>query len=278
METITKSILKKIYPKREPWVHKGKFGKLAIIGGSRELTGSCCFAGMAAYRAGCDVVYIIAPHRAAGIAAQFSPNLITIPLKCHFFTPDNLNETMAAIHHYGITALVLGPGMGSEDKTIDFVHCLLATITLPTIIDADGIRAFAAAPVAHNKLVFTPHAGEFLALTKKVLPTSFSERATHVAKASQHYKATILAKGHVDIISNGAKTLLNKTGSPFMTKGGMGDTLAGIVGAYLARGINPFHAACAAAYVNGAAGALAAKKLGESTLATDVVNEIQNVL
>ena len=74
-------ILKKIYGKRDVWSYKGQFGKLVVIAGSKRHTGSPCFVGLAAYRAGCDLVYIVAPERAADVAANFSPNLITEPLE-----------------------------------------------------------------------------------------------------------------------------------------------------------------------------------------------------
>ncbi len=278
MHILTKSVLRLVYPKRKQWIHKGHFGKLAVVGGSHELTGSCCFAGMAAYRAGCDVVYVIAPERAADAAAHFSPNLITVPLQGKFITPNHLGRVVGAIHKYGITAVVLGPGMGREEETIEFVHQFLTATPLPIVIDADGIRAFAAMPTIRDKLIFTPHAGEFFALAKTVLSTNLQKRAEQVAKAAKYFNVTLLAKGNIDIVSDGKRIALNKTGSPYMTKGGMGDTLAGITGAYLARGIEPFAAACAAAYVNGAAGAYAAKKLKEGVVATDLLEAIPLVL
>ena len=91
-------------------------------------------------------------------------------------------------------------------------------------------------------------------------------------------QTTILLKGPTDIISNGNEIALNKTGSPFMTKGGTGDTLAGIAGALMARGISPFEAGQAAAYLNGLAGDLAGKKFGESLMTTDLIEEIPNVI
>ncbi|MBI4440963.1 NAD(P)H-hydrate dehydratase [Candidatus Woesearchaeota archaeon] len=271
MQTITKAILKEVYQPRKPWVHKGQYGKLAIIGGSRELTGSCCFAGMAAYRAGCDVAHVIAPQRAADVAAYFSPNLITIPVNGDYLTPDHLSLVISALLRFGITAIVLGPGLGRAEATMLFVRQFLMTSTLPIVIDADGIRALHE-PVKQPSII-TPHAGEFLALTKQSLSTVLADRVRAVSEAAHRLHATILAKGHVDIISDGQKAALNKTGSLYMTKGGMGDTLAGIAGALLARGIHPFHAACAAAYINGAAGQRASTKK-EATLATDLLDAL----
>jgi NAD(P)H-hydrate epimerase len=89
---------------------------------------------------------------------------------------------------------------------------------------------------------------------------------------------TILLKGNTDLISDGEQTYLNKTGTPYMTKGGTGDTLAGICGALLARKVEPFEAACCAAYINGNAGKVAGMKFGEGLLASDLLEEIPKVI
>ena len=108
--------------------------------------------------------------------------------------------------------------------------------------------------------------------------TNLKERIKAVKKVAGDLKTTIILKGHVDIISDGKKTALNRTGSPYLTKGGCGDTLAGICGALPARGVDVFTAACAAAYVNGKAGEIAGKKFGEGLLATDLINSIPEAI
>ena len=107
---------------------------------------------------------------------------------------------------------------------------------------------------------------------------SEEEKIKAVKEEAARFQTTILLKGATDIISDGKEVILNKTGSPLMTVGGTGDTLAGIAGALVARGIDLFRAAQAAAFINGLAGELAGKKLGESLMATDLIDNIPNVL
>ncbi len=127
--------------------------------------------------------------------------------------------------------------------------------------------------------LLTPHLFEFEVLTGRNLAMySDGERAAAVKTASQKLKTTILLKGATDIISDGQRIAFNKTGHSFMTVGGTGDTLAGIAGALMAKGIKPFEAGCAASYINGKAGEIAAKELGVAMTATDVVENIAKVI
>jgi len=113
---------------------------------------------------------------------------------------------------------------------------------------------------------------------QKIYKLPEEEKIKMVQKEAKRLQTTILLKGPTDIISDGKEVALNKTGSPLMTVGGMGDTLAGIAGALMARGINVFEAGCAAVYMNGLAGELAGKRFGQSVMATDLINEISNIL
>lgn len=275
-----KSVLRKVYGKRDPWVHKGRYGRLALICGSERHTGSACFAGMSAYRAGADLVYVIAPERAAEVAANFSPVLMTTPLPGPSLTRQHENTVLGVLREIKATAAVIGPGLWREKETLGAITRLVSRIRIPMVLDADAIRAISTLrrkPRLQNS-VYTPHAVEFKELTGATAAPNFKKRTAIVPREAAKLGAVILLKGHVDVISNGKTTFWNKTGSPFMTKGGLGDTLTGICGAYLARGVDPLTAACAAAYVNGKAGSLAAVKLGESLLPTDVIDHIQDAI
>ncbi|MEM7819227.1 MAG: NAD(P)H-hydrate dehydratase [Candidatus Aenigmatarchaeota archaeon] len=271
---ITKDILKKIYKKRNVWSHKGNFGKLLIVGGSKLYSGSPTLAALAAYRSGCDLVTIMAPERAANIIATFSPDLITYPLKGDYLNKNHLKEIFSLAKNYD--AIVIGGGLCKNKETIFSVNKILKRISIPIVVDADAIYAI------KNKLdknfVLTPHAHEFFVLSGIKLKNNINYMKKIVKDTAKKFECVILLKSHVDIISDGKKVALNKTGNPFMTKGGTGDTLAGICGALLARKINPYYAACASAYINGKAGDLAAKKYGESMLASDLLNEIKDVI
>ena len=157
----------------------------------------------------------------------------------------------------------------------------MSGIDIPAVIDADAIHAVAEVPgcFSGKPFLFTPHAKEFLILTKKdIRELSELEKINIVMQEAERLQTTIVLKGADDIISDGKKVAIGRTGSPYMSKGGTGDTLAGIAGAIMARNISAFVAGQAATYINGKAGELAAKKFGESLLPTDLIDEITNVV
>jgi len=270
--------LRKIYKKREKEVHKYNFGSLLVIGGSKIYSGSPTFNALAALRSGVDLVEIAAPERAANIIASFSPDLITHPLKGDFLKREHLKKIYKILENK--TGFVIGGGLGREKETFKAVQKFLSEAKLPGVIDADAIYAVAEKPeiVREKNFVLTPHAYEFFILSGERVLDDLERRKNQVIKVARELKTTILLKGNIDIISDGKHTYLNKTGTPYMTKGGTGDTLAGICGALLARKVNCFESACCAAYINGRAGELASKKFRESFLASDLLNEIPRVI
>jgi len=147
--------------------------------------------------------------------------------------------------------------------------------------DADAINALGQKPeiISGKQCLITPHVREFFVLTgKEVTKLSDEEKIKMVQEQAGRLKTTILLKGKIDIISDGKKVAIIKAGSPFMTVGGMGDTLAGVCGALLARWINPFEAAQAGILINDLAGEIACKKLRESVMATDLIEAIPQVV
>ncbi|MCS7093804.1 MAG: NAD(P)H-hydrate dehydratase [Candidatus Aenigmarchaeota archaeon] len=275
---VSEKILKEVYPERKDWCHKYDFGSLLVIGGSKIYSGSPTFNALAAYRAGVDLVTVVAPRRAADIVASFKPDLITYPLDCDFFTRNNLKEVLELTKNK--TAVVIGGGMTRREEVLDFILEFLKEVDIPCVIDADAIHAVAKnlEILEGKKFILTPHSYEFFVLSGKKVSDNLDERISFVKEFCQRYKTTVLLKGHVDVICDDREIYLNKTGSKAMTKGGLGDTLAGIAGAILARGVTPVKTACAAAYINGLAGELAAKKYSEGIMASDLIEEIPNVI
>jgi len=275
---VSKKLLKKIYKQRGAWCHKYDFGHLLVIGGSKHYSGSPAFNALAAWRAGVDLVTIVAPRRAADIIVSFKPDLIAYPMDCDYLSPRHLKKVLEFLP--GKSAVVIGGGMTRSEEVKEFIRRFLRKLDLPCVIDADAIHAVAEDKkiVKGKKFVLTPHAYEFFVLSGIKVGNDIKERQQAVREVAKELKATILLKGHVDVISDGERVALNKTGSPLMTKGGMGDTLAGICGCYLARGVECFEAACAAAYLNGLAGELAARKYGEGVMASDLIEEIPNAI
>ena len=286
MNYINKKIIKQVFKPRPKNAKKYDFGLLLVIGGSEFYSGSPALSALAAFRSGCDMVRIIAPKRAADIIASFKPDLAAFPLKNSYLKKEDLAILFSMTESAKIVsnnkmAIVIGGGMGRTDEIQETILEYLSKISVPTVIDADAIHALAKNPkVVFNKpFLITPHSYEFFILTgKKVYQLSDKEKIKIVKEEAKRLKTTILLKGNIDIISNGKEVALNKTGSPILSKGGTGDTLAGIAGALLARGTDLFLAAQAAAFINGMAGYLAVKKLGEGLMATDLIEEIPHII
>jgi len=277
MITVDGSILREVYKERPAWSHKGDFGRLLVIGGSKIYTGSpglVAYGAMAALRAGTDLVRIAAPARAADIAAKFSPNLITEPFDGDYFTTKHLKRIMELVKEYD--AVAIGPGLGLEKETQKFVTRFVDGIRKPCVVDADALKALRNRKLLYNFLL-TPHGYEFYHMTGDKPKYDITGRAELVKKHAKKTGAIILLKGAIDIISDGKQTALNRTGNPYMTVGGTGDVLTGICGALLAQKVHPFKAACAAAYMNGLAGDIAAKEK-RPIVATDVIEKIPEVL
>jgi NAD(P)H-hydrate epimerase len=189
----------------------------------------------------------------------------------HLKTIINLSEDADAV--------AIGGGLGRNMQTFMFVRMFLARVNKPCVIDADAIHAVAKSAVAlKSAFVLTPHSYEFFVLDGAKPGQNIIKRAEQAKELAKKLKATVLLKGHVDVISDCGQAALNKTGNPCMTKGGTGDTLAGICGALLARGIKPFDAACAAAWINGAAGDAALRSLGPGFLVSEMTDFIPKAI
>ncbi len=286
MIKVTKNILKNIYKKRSSKIHKYDYGFLTVIGGSEFYSGSPALAAMAAFRSGVDMVQIIAPERAANIIASFSPNLATYALKNKWLTKIDLAVMLsmtksAEIVAKGKTAVVIGGGTGRSKETQETILEYLSQVSIPVVIDADAIYAVAKKPeVLFGKdFLITPHSYEFFVLTgKEVARKTPKEKIKLVQQEAKRLQTTILLKGKTDIISDGKDFALDEAGSPFMSVGGTGDTLAGICGSLIAQGVKPFLAAQAGSFINGKAGQIASLKLKEGLTATDLIEAIPEVL
>ncbi len=286
MRTITANEVKKMYPSRPTQSRKYDYGLMLVIGGSEYYTGAPALAALAGFRAGLDMVRILAPKRAADIIASFSPVLAAYGLDgSHLERKDVaflVVRTMAAKEiARGNASVLIGSGLGRDEETQEAIKEYLAAVDLPCVIDADAIHAVAERPevIAGKPFVITPHSHEFFELTgKEIRELPQGEKMALVKQEAARLQTTILFKANIDIVSEGKEVILNKTGTPYMTIGGTGDSLAGILGALLARGIAPLEAAAAAAYINGKAGELASKKFRDSLIATDVIEEIPHVI
>ena len=260
--------------------HKGDFGTLLVIGGSNLFSGAPVLSSLSGLRTGVDVVYTASPEKTALITASMSPNLITIKLKGKYINPNNLNSLNPFIKKSD--AIVLGPGLGLHEETIEFVKLCIDEIEKlgkPLILDADGINAFSTFQRSlSNPFVITPHIGEFKKLTGKILSKDIKKRIKEVRDISAKLNAVMVLKCEKDIISDSIRTKINYTGNPGMTVGGTGDVLSGIIGGLIAQKNDLFESAVAGTYVNGASGDFVAEKIGYHLLATDLLDWIPRVL
>ena len=273
--------LSRIYPKRQAKVHKGQFGTVLVVCGSKLYSGSAALAAIGAVRAGADLAVVCAIERAANVAANTLPDLITYPLRGSQLTSSHVSQILKIAKLRKVNSIVIGCGLGNQRSTYAAVRKLIAKITVPTVIDADGLVAISKSDVMLNDrpTVLTPHLGELAKLLGKTsIEDSMEARLDAAKEAAGKFKAVVLLKGSVDVITDGTSTITNNTGTPFMTKGGTGDILAGILGAILARGVDYMQAAHAAAYINGKAGELASEKFGEGLAASDMFKFIPEVI
>jgi len=286
------------YPIPKEESHKGDNGRVLVIGGGPYI-GAPALSGLAALRTGCDLVFVLTPKRTARAITSFSPLLITpdrlakdiAMLSPNLIVRELSREDRLVAEDFGIIeeyipkvdAVIIGPGLGSDKSTKVAIERIILRCTKRNksmVIDADAIQVVGKKPVIvrYSDTVITPHAGEFKGLTKVKLDSNLTHRKKKVGEWAKKLDVTILLKGPVDIISDGVRTKLNDVHNRAMTVGGTGDVLAGIVGGLLSKGVEPFNAACIGAFLNGSSGNAAFEKKSYGLVATDIIDEIPNVL
>jgi len=253
---------------RDPDSHKGDNGEVLVIGGG-PYVGAPALAAQATLRAGADLVRINCPTAVAHEVQGYSENLIVRPVEGREFKPGHVGQVMefAARHD----ALVIGPGLGDSEPTLEAAEAILKAFDGTAIIDADALQVVPDLDTQAT-LICTPHQGELKKMGGPAVE-DWRERLEAVAEFARDIDATMLVKGHYDIISDGERTRVNRTGNPGMTVGGTGDVLAGVTGALAARQ-EPVHAAALGAYVAGRAGDCAAEEHDHGLIATDLLAQI----
>jgi ADP-dependent NAD(P)H-hydrate dehydratase len=265
--------------------HKGDFGRVLIIGGSRGMAGAAALAGLATLRSGAGLVTVATPASVHATVASYSPCYMTVPLvEDDDGVADfaNIVDFTAARNAYDVWAV--GPGLGRSAGVIELVAQLYRDIPRPMVVDADGLNALAAARERNTRLldkpagprVLTPHPGEFARLAGAKASGSAEQRAALVAELCRRDSSgstIVLLKGHGTVICDGRRFAVNQTGNPGMATGGTGDCLTGIVAGLLAQKLDAFDAARLAAHVHGTAGDLAARELSQiSLVASDLID------
>jgi len=265
---------------RKSGAKKGDFGRVLVIGGSDVYSGAPALAGMAALRTGCDLVSILAPEPVVPAIREYSPNLMVSSLGSKILQSEVVDLAFEMVTKND--AIVFGPGLGTHPDTIVAVNTLVQKIIeldKPLVLDADGLKAIEGSVIKMNpeRAVLTPHWGELKTIMNADLgnPDDLDNRINRAKDAAEQYQATILLKGHVDVIASpSGQYKINRTGVPAMTVGGTGDVLTGIIASLLSRHPNAYQAGCAGAFISGLAGELAADARGDHIVATDCIEQI----
>ncbi len=262
----------KPFLKRPALSHKGDAGRVLVLGGG-AYSGAPALAALGALRAGADIVTVAAPCNVADIIASFSPNLIARALSSDRLVEDDIPVISELIKKHDV--VVMGMGLGTADKTLQAVKKIVP-LCKKAVIDADALSP-QLLPLLHKNIIITPHAGEMKRLSGIDVPKGEKEKVDFIRDFAKNNEVTVLLKGAVDIISDGAEVRANRTGNAGMTVGGTGDVLAGLTGALFAKH-DALLAASAGAFINGAAGDMAFAEFGYGLLATDVIDYIPAVM
>ncbi len=251
--------------------HKGDAGRILVVGGG-AYSGAPALAALGALRAGADIVTVAAPRNVSDIIASFSPNLIVRALSSDKLVEKDVAIISELIKKHDV--IVIGNGLGNAKETLEAVKKILP-LCKKAVVDADAL--IPEILPASNDVIVTPHAGEMKRLSGIEVPKEEKAKVEFIKNFAGKNKVVVLLKGAVDIVSNGMEARANRTGNPGMTVGGTGDVLAGLVGALFAKH-GAFEAACAGAFINGAAGDMAFEEFGYGLLATDVIDCIPKVM
>lgn len=258
--------------KRPVAAHKGDFGRVLILAGSRGMTGAAHLAGMGALRAGAGLVTVGVPSAVYGIVARREAELMVRPFPSTSSGSFSL-AGFSAIKQCssGQDILALGPGLSQNKATQQLVRKVLGTVTLPLVIDADALNALKGKPellkACRGRTVLTPHPGEFLRVFGGQLDDSPALRENRARAAAAKHGVVIVLKGHRTVIAApDGRIHINKTGNPGMATAGSGDVLTGIIAALAGQGFSLYEAACLGVHAHGLAGDLATKKVGQTGL------------
>ena len=272
-------------PPRQPEAHKGDFGRVLVVGGSRGMIGAPALAANAALRGGAGLVTVAAPETVQLAVAVLCPCATSVPLACDddALAAEAVGQMARAAE--GCDVLAVGPGLAVGIAQQNLVQAALAG-DKPVVCDADGLNNLARLadwPARRRcPLVLTPHPGEFARLTGESIAHIQADReaaataaACRWADARPDAAVVCVLKGAGTVVADGRRVYVNTTGNPGMATGGSGDVLTGLVAALIAQHLAPFEAACLAVYLHGRAGDLAAAELSEhATIAADLLDTL----
>ena len=268
-----------ILPDRDPWGHKGTFGKVLLLCGSRGFTGAAYLAAMGALRSGAGLTFLGVPESIYAIEAVKLNEPVVFPLpeddgKLSLYAVSEIQKRLPQMD-----AVLIGCGLGQSEGTLAVVEAVLEKSQCPVVVDADGINVL----TAHKDIlrrrtaptILTPHEGEFLRFGGGI----GQDRMASAAYFAREWNCILVLKGHETCITDGQTGYINHTGNPGMAVGGSGDVLAGILVSLLGQGIEPLQASACGVWLHGAAGDLCAGEMGQyGMLPTDMLQVLPRLL
>lgn len=268
-----------ILPERAVDTHKGDYGKILLLCGSRGYTGAAALAAMGALRTGAGLVYLAVPESIYSIVATKLLEPVVIPV------PDaNGMVSDAAIPYISdilpkMNAILLGPGIGISSGTRKITEFVINNSNCPLVLDADGINVISDhIDILRDRTyptILTPHQGEF----SRMGGCATGDRILNAAQMATRIGSIILLKGYNTVITDGITHYINKTGNSGMATGGSGDVLSGIIVSLLGQGIDPLLAAACGAWLHGAAGDVCAEEIGQyGMLPQDMIQVLPRLL
>lgn len=276
---LTAADIARLLPKRDENAHKGNFGRILLLCGSRGYTGAAYFAAMGALRTGAGLVYLGVPESIYAIEAVKlnEPVVFPLPEQGGRLSEAAVPEILEKIPR--MDAVLIGPGLGLGQGSFAVLKAVLTHAACPVVVDADGITLL----VPHMDIlrgreaptILTPHDGEFTRLFGPV----GEDRMASARAAALESRGIMLLKGYRTCVTDGIREYRNTTGNPGMAVGGSGDVLAGVLVSLLGQGLEPLEAAACAAWLHGKAGDLCAGELGEyGMLPTDLLDFLPRLL
>lgn len=267
-----------ILPDRPADSHKGDFGRILLLCGSRGYTGAAALAARGALRSGAGLVFLGVPESIYAIEAVKldEPVVFPLPDEGGRLSEEAIPEILARLRN--MDAVLIGPGLGQSAGTFAAAKAVLETYPGPVVLDADGINVMAAhMDILRGRTaptIVTPHPGEFARMGGKR-----GNRLDAAVEMARDLGIIVVLKGHGTVITDADTVYVNPTGNPGMAVGGSGDVLAGIVASFLGQGIAPLEAAACAAWVHGAAGDICAREKGQyGMLPGDMVEVLPRLL
>ncbi len=268
-----------LLPDRHADGHKGTYGKILLLCGSRGYTGAAALASMGALRSGAGLVYLAVPESIYEIEAVKLTEPVIYPLPDSKGTISTSAVSQVLHHIEGKDAVLVGPGIGQSEGSLAVTQTILEHYTGPVVLDADGINVLQAhKDVLRSRTsptILTPHDGEF----QRFGGVLTEDRIASASALAKEYGVIVLLKGHRTVITDGKKTYLNTTGNPGMATGGSGDVLAGIITSLLGQGLPALEAASCGAWLHGAAGDICAREIGQyGMLPSDMVSVLPRLM